>query len=102
MKKHHLLLFVLMGMLCVAMIGCATKDEVTITDQDIADTIKEKLEKESGPQGPFKIDIFVNDGDVSLDGQVSSSDIEQEAMETAKDTVGVKDVKSFIELVQEG
>lgn len=96
MKFHRLVLAVAVLALCVSTMGCATTKKQTMTDQQVADQIKANLEAPTGPEGPFKIDVFAHKGDVTLDGNVGSPAAKEKAMDVAHTTGGVKDVKSFL------
>lgn len=100
MNCQRFFFWFVIGVLCVSLVGCASTKKVALDDQTIAENIKGGLEAPSGPQGPFKIDIDVNKGDVVLDGQVPSTAAKERAMEVAHVEEGVKDVKSFIEVKQ--
>ncbi|MGI6457244.1 MAG: BON domain-containing protein [bacterium] len=96
MKSNKFILMAVTGVLVVSMIGCANTRKVTMTDQQIADQIEAQLEAPTGPEGPFTIDIFVNKGNVTLDGTVPTATAKEQAMDVAHSTAGVKDVKSFL------
>lgn len=96
MKNYRLLTLVLVGMLCISVIGCASTKKVVLDDQTVADAIKASLEAPTGPEGPFTVDIFVNKGAVQLDGTVPNTAAKERAIEVAQTADGVKDVKSFL------
>ena len=97
MKNNRLLTLVLVGMLCLSVIGCASSSKrVVLDDQTIADTIKASLEAPTGPDGPFTIDILVDRGTVQLDGIVKNTAAKEKAIEIAHTTDSVKEVKSLI------
>ncbi len=100
MNCQKLLLLFVIGVLCVSMIGCASTKKVCLDDQTIAENIKDGLESASGPKGPFKIDIYVNKGEVTLDGRVPNTASKERSMEMAHVEESVKDVKSFLEVKQ--
>lgn len=82
--------------LALATVGCASTQRTVVSDQAVADQIKQGLEAPTGPEGPFLIDIFANKGEVTLDGHVPSAQAKERAMDVAHTTQGVKDVKSFL------
>ncbi len=97
MKNYRLLTLVLVGMLCLSVIGCASsKKRVVLDDQTIADSIKGSLEAPTGPDGPFNVDIFVAKGAVQLEGTVPNTAAKEQAIEIAHSSQGVTDVKSFL------
>ena len=95
--KQQLFGFLLAGVVSVGLMNCATTKKITLTDQDIANNIKAALESPSGPVGPFGIDIWVNKGSVTLDGEVPNQSAKEKAMQIAQGSEGVKDLKSFLE-----
>jgi len=97
MKNYRLLTLVLVGMLCLSVVGCASSTKkVVLDDQTVADTIKASLESQTGPEGPFTIDIFVNKGAVQLEGNVPNTAAKERAIEVSQTADGVKEVKSFL------
>lgn len=98
MKYHPFFLFLMVGVMSLAMVGCATQSRVVVNDQDIANSIKNQLESPSGPDGPFVVDIIVNRGNVTLDGAVPTTIAKEQAMDVAHTTQGVRDVKSFLDV----
>lgn len=95
--KQKLFGFLLAGIVSVGLMNCATTKKTTLTDQDIANNIKTALESPSGPEGPFGIDIWVDKGTVTLDGEVPSQGAKEKAMQIAQGSEGVKELKSFLE-----
>lgn len=95
--KQRIFGFLIASVLSIALTNCATTKKTTLTDQDIANNIKASLESPSGPDGPFGIDIWVNKGSVTLDGQVPNQMAKEKAMQIAQSSDGVKDLKSFLE-----
>jgi len=97
MISKRFLLLATVGLITTAMLGCAGATKKTaLDDQGIANQIKAQLEAPTGPNGPFSIDILVTKGAVTLDGQVPSAQVKDQAMEIAQATQSVKDVKSFL------
>ncbi|MBN2327568.1 MAG: BON domain-containing protein [Candidatus Omnitrophica bacterium] len=97
MKNYRLLTWVLAGMLCLSVIGCASSSKkVVLDDQTIANSIKSSLEAPTGPQGPFVINIFVDRGEVQLEGNVPNTAAKEQAIEIAHIQDSVTDVKSFL------
>lgn len=96
MKSYRVFMVFVSCVLSLALVGCATTNRTVMTDQDMANSIKNSLEAPTGPDGPFVIDIFVNKGNVTLDGSVPSTVAKEEAMDLAHNMSGVKDVKSFL------
>jgi len=96
MKSYRFLVVFLVCILSLALVGCATTKKTLMTDQELANSIKNSLEAPTGPEGPFLIDIFVNKGNVSMDGNVPTTAAKEKAMSIAHNTSGVKDVKSFL------
>ncbi len=97
MKYNRLILLFAVGFLCVSMFGCAGGSRrVVLDDQTIALQIKDQLEATSGPEGPFEIDVIVDAGEVTLDGEVPTPLAKEKAIEITQITEGVKDVKSYL------
>lgn len=92
-----MMLFV--GAFAMTLSGCATQ-RGGLTDQGIAEAIKSDLEAQSGPEGPFGINVLVQRGEVTLDGEVSSNRAKEEAMGIAQRMEGVRDVKSFLVITE--
>ncbi|MEW6236517.1 MAG: BON domain-containing protein [Candidatus Omnitrophota bacterium] len=98
MKHQRLLAVVIIGLFCIASIGCASTSKKVASDQSLADQIKSQLEAPTGPAGPFKLDIFVKKGVVNLDGELATAADKEKALSIITATPGVKDVKSFAEV----
>ncbi|HOJ61524.1 MAG TPA: BON domain-containing protein [bacterium] len=97
MKYKRFMLFVMVGVVCVSLLGCATASRRTaMDDQTIAERIKASLESPMGPPGPFSIQINVYKGIVSLDGQVPSDAVKAQVIQTAHTTEGVQEIKSYL------
>ena len=89
------MMFLFVGAFAMTLSGCAHQ-RGGLTDQGIAEAIKSDLEAPSGPQGPFEINVLVQRGEVTLDGEVASNRARDEAMAAAQRMEGVRDVKSFL------
>lgn len=86
-----------MGML----VGCSTvktKKAEVIDDKAICTEIEQKLLAETGPPGPFNLDIDSYKGTVTVYGSVASEDQKADVLEIVKGTPGVQEVHSFLEV----
>ncbi len=97
MNIHRFGVVLTVALFCLSIIGCASTDRYAVDDQTIANQIKEQLEAETGPAGPFEIDIIVNKGVVQLEGETATVQAKEEAMQIAQSAQGVQDVKSFLQ-----
>lgn len=82
-------------------VGCSTlrhKKAEAADDKVICTEIERKLLAETGPPGPFNIDIDSYRGTVTLDGTVGSEDQKAAILEIVKGTPGVQQVQSFLQL----
>ncbi len=96
MVRWLLLLVVAVGFT----VGCSTaktKKTVAVDDKAICTEIEQKLLAETGPAGPFSIDIDSYRGTVTLDGNVASEDQKAVVLEIVRSTPGVEQVHSYLE-----
>lgn len=100
MNNRSGLMFLLAGALSLVLTGCAATGP-QVTDQSIADSIKSDLEAASGPQGPFEVDIMVEDGEVTLSGDVPSTSSKEQAMQIASEAEGVEEINSYLIVIEE-
>jgi len=95
--KSVLLFIVLLAFVSTSLIGCQSMTGRTagqsIDDTTITAEIKGKLVKEE-KLGAAKIDVDSFQGNVTLAGQVPDKEAEQRALQIARETGGVKSVKS--------
>ncbi len=82
-------------------VGCSTagkKKTLAVDDKSICTEIEQKLLAETGPAGPFSIDIDSYRGTVTLDGSVASEDQKAVVLEIVRSTPGVEQVHSYLEV----
>ena len=95
--KTALLFVVLLAFVSTSFVGCSSVTGRTagqsVDDTTITAEIKGKLVEET-KLGAAKIDVDSFQGNVTLAGQVPDKEAEQRAIQIAKNTGGVKSVKS--------
>jgi osmotically-inducible protein OsmY len=92
----------LIGGVMGLVVGCSTlktkKTAEVVDDKAICTEIERKLLAETGPPGPFNMDIDSYRGTVTLDGTVASEDQKATVVEIVKGTPGVQQVQSFLQV----
>lgn len=91
----------LVGTVMSLMMGCSTlkpKKAEVIDDKVICTEIERKLLAETGPLGPFNMDIDSYRGTVTLDGTVASEGQKATVLEIVRGTPGVQQVQSFLQV----
>ena len=93
--------FLVIGGMMILVVGCSTikkKKAEVVDDKTICTEIERELLAETGPPGPFNIDIDSYRGTVTLDGTVASEDQKALVLEIVRGTGGVQQVQSFLEV----
>ena len=91
----------LMGCAVSLVVGCSTvkkKKTAVVDDKAICTEIEQQLLAETGPAGPFSIDIDSYRGTVTLDGSVGSEDQKAAVLDIVQSVLGVEKVNSFLEV----
>jgi hyperosmotically inducible protein len=69
----------------------STRNEVTANDKDITKNVQTRLKQDSALKG---VGVDVNNGVVSLSGEVKSIDASAKASEMARNVAGVRSVRN--------
>lgn len=93
--RRHLILIALP--LMIGALGCGKTVGETIDDATITTRVKTSLLNDPAVAG-LKIDVDTFKGVVTLSGAVKSRQEEQTAVRLARNTPGVKDVKSTLQI----
>ncbi|MFH1744000.1 MAG: BON domain-containing protein [bacterium] len=91
----------LIGCTISLVVGCSTikkKKTDVVDDKAICTDIEQQLLAETGPTGPFSIDIDSYRGTVTLDGTVGSEDQKAMVLDIVQAVPGVEKVHSFLEV----
>jgi len=93
-------LLILACSLCLVA-GCATwkkKQASVVDDKAICTEIEQRLLAETGPAGPFSLDVDSYRGTVTLDGVAGSEDQKAAILNVVKGVEGVVEVHDYIEM----
>jgi hyperosmotically inducible periplasmic protein len=87
--------------IAVAAAGCGKTVGETIDDATITTRVKSSLLNEP-TTGGLRIDVDTFKGVVTLSGRVKSKEEERRAVAIARNTPGVQDVKSALQVIPDG